>query len=312
MWKILNLRIRFAPSARPAKRHWLRLLSLTVLVLWCFSGQTVAVPPATAAFAPLRELPAEAALDLRVLQAAYPGVVAGLERGPDGLLELLLADGTRLAYDDGARRTQKQAEESLDIRTMLAQVYPLGPVTGRIARPEPGFDPGRHRVQEFFLALYGHSEAEVRESCRTVDFDGNPALFTARHGAADALARVWARLAPQVAAHPDWIPVLRPFGGTLCWRNIAATTRLSVHSFGAAIDLNEELAYWLTDPHPETVPARVLAFPAEIVAAFEAEGFIWGGKWAAFDLMHFEYRPELILKARVLRGEAVLPGASAN
>lgn len=307
MWKILNLRIRFAPSARPAKRHWLRLLSLTVLVLWCFSGQTVAVPPAPAALAPLGELPAEAALDLRVLQAAYPGVVAGLERGPDGVLELLLADGTRLAYDDGARRTQKQAEESPDIRTMLAQVYPLGPVTGRIARPEPGFDPGRHRVQEFFLALYGHSEAEVRESCRTVDFDGNAALFTTRHGAADALARVWARLAPQVAAHPDWAPVLRPFGGTLCWRNIAATTRLSVHSFGAAIDLNEELAYWLTDPHPETAPARVLAFPAEIVAAFEAEGFIWGGKWAAFDLMHFEYRPELILKARVLRGEVVLP-----
>jgi len=133
-----------------------------------------------------------------------------------------------------------------------------------------------------------------------------------RHGAADALTRVWARLAPQAAAHPEWRHVLRPFGGTLCWRNIAATTRLSVHSFGAAIDLNEALAYWLTDPHPETVPARVLAFPAEIVAAFEAEGFIWGGKWAAFDLMHFEYRPELILKARVLRGESVLSGASAN
>jgi len=307
MWKILNLRIRFAPCVRPAKRHWLRLLSLTILALWFFSGQTVAVPPAPAASAPLRNLPAEAALDLRVLQAAYPGVVAGLERGAKGSLVLVLADGTRLVYDDGVRRTQKQAEESPDIRTMLAQVYPLGPVTERTARPKSGFDPGRHRVQAFFLALYGRSEAEVREHCRTVNFDGVDALFTIRHGAADALSRVWMRLAPQAAAHLDWAPVLRPFGGTLCWRNIAATTRLSVHSFGAAIDLNPDLAYWLTDPHPETAPARVLAFPAEIVAAFEAEGFIWGGKWAAFDLMHFEYRPELILKARVLRGEVVLP-----
>ena len=39
------------------------------------------------------------------------------------------------------------------------------------------------------------------------------------------------------------------------------------------------------------------------VEAFEAEGFIWGGKWSEFDLMHFEYRPELILLARLARGE---------
>lgn len=290
----------------------MRLLTLTALALVFFSGRTVAVSsdsasasPPSGRFLPLEQLPAEAALDLRALKAAYPGTVLGMERGASGRLKLVLADGVRLVYDDGAPRTQKQAEESPDIRTMLAQVYPLGPVTEQTARPRPGFDPGRHRVQDFFLALYGHNEAQVREHCRAVTFDGHAALFSTRHGAADALARVWARLGPQVAAHPEWAPVLRPLGGSLCWRNIAATTRLSVHSFGAAIDLNEELAYWLTDPHPETVPARVLAFPAEIVAAFEAEGFIWGGKWAAFDLMHFEYRPELILKARLLRGEAV-------
>jgi hypothetical protein len=26
---------------------------------------------------------------------------------------------------------------------------------------------------------------------------------------------------------------------------------------------------------------------------FEAERFIWGGKWYHYDTMHFEYRPEL-------------------
>ena len=34
--------------------------------------------------------------------------------------------------------------------------------------------------------------------------------------------------------------------------------------------------------------------PQEIVDAFEAEGFIWGGRWAHYDTMHFEYRPELL------------------
>ena len=32
--------------------------------------------------------------------------------------------------------------------------------------------------------------------------------------------------------------------------------------------------------------------PAGIVTAFEAEEFIWGGRWYHFDTMHFEYRPE--------------------
>jgi hypothetical protein len=33
--------------------------------------------------------------------------------------------------------------------------------------------------------------------------------------------------------------------------------------------------------------------PQFIVDAFEAEGFIWGGRWYHYDTMHFEYRPEL-------------------
>jgi hypothetical protein len=41
------------------------------------------------------------------------------------------------------------------------------------------------------------------------------------------------------------------------------------------------------------------AYPWEIVAAFEEQGFIWGGKWYHYDTIHFEYRPELLAKARL-------------
>jgi len=252
-------------------------------------------------------LPGDATLDLAVLRAAYPGAIAGLERDANGHLALVLADGARLTYDDGRQRTPRQALDDPDVRTMLAQVYPLSPVDAATANPAPHFDPGRARVEALFLHLYGASEAAVRAGCRSVRFDGHGALFQKRFGAADALERVWKRLEPQLAAHPEWAAVLRPFGGALAWRRIAGTRRLSVHSFGAALDLNPRLPYWRTEPHPEGAPRRRLDFPAEIVAAFEAEGFIWGGKWASFDLMHFEYRPELILKARVLRGEVALP-----
>ena len=38
--------------------------------------------------------------------------------------------------------------------------------------------------------------------------------------------------------------------------------------------------------------------PAEIIAAFEKHGFIWGGRWYHYDTMHFEYRPELLPQAK--------------
>lgn len=253
-------------------------------------------------------LPPDAALDLAVLRAAYPGAVQGLEPDASGRLALVLADGQRLPYDDGQVRDARQALEAPDIRSMLAQVYPLGPVLEASAHPRPDFDPGRARVQALFQALYGGTEAAVRGNCVVVRFDGHGVAFNARpngqHGAAQALSRVWRRIEPQLPQHPEWRTTLRPLGGSLAWRHIAGTKRLSMHSFGIAIDLNPRLPYWRSEPHPETVPARRLAFPPEILAAFEAEGFIWGGKWASFDLMHFEYRPEVILKARLLSGQS--------
>lgn len=248
-----------------------------------------------------------ARLDLSVLRAAYPGVVDGMERGADGLLYLRLRGGARLVYDDGRQRTPQEAREHPDVRAMLAQIYPLGPLTPATARPAKDFNPGRRRVTAFFKALYGASAAEVRANCVSVDFDGHGELFNAHQGAAAALARVAARIRAQLPAHPEWARVLRPLGGTFCWREIAGTDRLSAHSFGAAIDLNAGLPYWRWERRPATVPAKRLAFPQGIVADFEAEGFVWGGKWDAFDLMHFEYRPALILKARVLAGQVKLP-----
>ena len=37
-----------------------------------------------------------------------------------------------------------------------------------------------------------------------------------------------------------------------------------------------------------------------IIAIFESEGFIWGGRWWHYDTMHFEYRPEILCYARGL------------
>ena len=49
---------------------------------------------------------------------------------------------------------------------------------------------------------------------------------------------------------------------------------------------------------PEKGRSRLLEYPKELIEAFENNNFVWGGKWGHFDILHFEYRPEIIIKAK--------------
>jgi hypothetical protein len=227
--------------------------------------------------------------DLELLRRLYPEAVKSVDAGG-----LTLVDGVRLVYDDGKVKTPEQALDDADLEDMLAQPYPLGPVA---SEPEPGFHPGRVRVTAFFKAVYGHDPAEVKASLVPVPFLNTTVMFNSRNGAAKALEAVGRDL-EALAARPDIRARLLPLSGTFAWRAIAGTERLSMHSFGAAIDLNAKRnTYWQWYKGSDPLGLRK-AFPAEVVEVFERHGFIWGGKWAEFDIMHFEYRPELLAKAR--------------
>ena len=232
----------------------------------------------------------EEALDLYCLREAYPDL-RGLETDGAGRRWLLFADGRRVLYRDSAR-PRPAAPETCDVAASMAAPYPLEPER---PPPPPGVAPGRLRSYDLFRALYGDDREHVTAGLRAVSWPGRPVKLSAP--AAEALARVKMRLAPVLAARPDLLPYLTSEGGFL-WRRIAGEDRLSAHAFGIALDLNARRApYWRWSrlrPHP-----RQRDYPPEIVAAFEAEGFIWGGKWHEYDLMHFEYRPEIICKARL-------------
>lgn len=90
------------------------------------------------------------------------------------------------------------------------------------------------------------------------------------------------------------------------WRVIKGTERKSFHSLGIAIDvlpknLHGKASYWAWTRDKIGDGWMFLPFserwfpPREVIDAFEAEGFVWGGKWGIWDNMHFEYRPELVL-----------------
>ena len=184
----------------------------------------------------------------------------------------------------------------VSVEETLRQVYPLG-TEGRY--PAKGFDPGRLRNEPLLKFLYGSNAAEVRASCETIDFLGQQVLFNRRQGASDALKRVIAKLRKHLAGQPNDTAYVLPSPGTFAWRPVKDTGRLSAHAFAIAIDLNVDKGlYWMWNPPEAKIAATRKNYPQAIVDAFESEGFIWGGKWDAFDFMHFEYRPEFHVYAK--------------
>ena len=234
-------------------------------------------------------------LDLQCLREAYAGIVEGMEEDEKGIW-LRLSEGRRVLYA-AAGTPPAPISPASTVAQSMAQAYPLEP-----ARPQPaaGEAPGRSRSQAFLHAVYGQDRNAVRRDLEMMGFAGQGVLFTNRAGAADALRRVAAAMDVLLRDRPEFLMWVRPLGGSFTWRKVAGEQRLSAHSFGVALDLNPERgAYWRWsggDGHPSQ-----RNFPTEIVKIFEDNGFIWGGKWREYDVMHFEYRPEVICKARKLQ-----------
>ena len=191
--------------------------------------------------------------------------------------------------DDGKKRDHFQMLEDGDIEDSLQQIYPAGPCE---IKPDVNFDPGRIRSERLFRVMYGDSAKEVQSNLVPVKWFGETLRVTKVNGVNAALEAVRDAL----VSRADLRKYLTPSAGVFNWRKVAKQSNLSVHSFGAAIDLNTKFAdYWVwSGGKPGKVPVYKNKFPMEIVDIFEKHGFIWGGRWYHYDTMHFEYRPELL------------------
>jgi hypothetical protein len=94
-------------------------------------------------------------------------------------------------------------------------------------------------------------------------------------------------------------------------RGIAGSPTRSNHAWGMAVDLvpnsYEGLdVYWrwsrvFNREEWHRIPLeRRWSPPQAVIEIFERHGFVWGGKWAHFDNIHFEYRPEILLYNRLI------------
>jgi hypothetical protein len=219
------------------------------------------------------------------LVKAYPEFLTGVENG-----ELVWRDGARMKLSDGiAAKTPYQLLDSPDLDDMFAAPYPKGALSA-----PPTDDPGRARYAPFFQKMYGDcaKDGAARDLVQVPwlkEFGGGTLLVTRINGVDRKLAAVSADLAK---LPPETIKrYLVPAAGGYNCRVIAKTNRASAHGYGIAIDIaTKESDYWQWSASGQ-YRNRI---PHQIVEIFERHGFIWGGKWKAFDTMHFEYRPELL------------------
>ena len=202
-------------------------------------------------------------------------------------------DGTKMKYDDGI--SGKDFETLLNEPCLLDQMlqpYPVGKdYTIPIAENN---DPGRIRYEPFFFKMYGKSKSAVRKNLTTIDWFGRKLKVSKLNGIDKKLLKIKKELLKLPKKYHKYF---MKTAGTFNWRNIAGTSRKSVHSFGIAIDINTSYSnYWRwSKPDDNGKYPYKNKIPLEIVEVFEKYGFIWGGKWYHYDTMHFEYRPELLM-----------------
>ena len=228
---------------------------------------------------------------LAILKDHYPKLIKQV-RGN----HLVLSNDAKLVIDDGKKKNHQAKLKNPDIEDTLSQVYPMGRC--QVGTPAVNFDPGRIRSDALMRHIFGATKNAARGQMRAVNWFGSKVLATKRHGTDKALEKVRDALGKLPKKFSKFY---RKTAGTFNWRVIAGTTRVSVHSFGAAIDINIKYTdYWRwAKGKPGNVPRYKNKIPKEIVDIFERYGFVWGGRWYHFDTMHFEYRPELIAIGRL-------------
>ncbi|MDR2515748.1 MAG: M15 family metallopeptidase [Spirochaetaceae bacterium] len=263
---------------------------------------------------------------LRAYWHTYPDRVSGVSfRGGDWTIKI---GETYFCWADA--RLVPEAETRRAWRPHRFTVYPddipppesFSPADiARIREEAEREYPGRETYHPaFFAALYGGAgRTEMERNLRRVVFLGR--AITVHSLIVERLARI--ETAIRAGTDAETATFLAGIGsiGGYNWREIRGTARMSYHAFGLAVDIlgaaeRSKAVYWMWErernPAWMLIPlSRRWKPPDTVIRAFENEGFIWGGTWALYDNMHFEFRPEMHEIRRLVRarsGSVITPG----
>lgn len=233
--------------------------------------------------------------DILCLMMAYPEYIKDVTKENDGRVYVIMKSGKKVLYDDKKNKSFDQKLFNTDIQDMLEQPYPLTSINKVM---DKDVDPGRLRVYPILDEVYGQSKSKVESNLKIANLGYRRFQFNGNNNAAKSLEKSINELLPMAQRSGKISSCLFPSSGTFNYRNISGTSLKSPHSFGIAIDLardRKDYWKWVTKNEGDS---RINFYPKEIVETFEKNNFVWGGKWSHFDILHFEYRPEIILKAR--------------
>ncbi|MBN2870033.1 MAG: M15 family metallopeptidase [Campylobacterales bacterium] len=226
----------------------------------------------------------------------YPGLVASADESA-----LTLTDSTRFPYKNTLpKNSWDETIDHADLATQLSQRYDAG---GSVTPPPYLHSPGRLRYQPFFQALYGKNKKEIEKNIVTIEWPtlkGSVKLPVTKIAGVDK--KLYA-IGQEISKLPKKERIWAEGATTYAYRVIKDTDRLSMHSFGIAIDLAPATTqYWKDEASAETAKIGYKnTMPLSIVRIFEKHGFVWGGRWYHYDTMHFEYRPELLAPSCVVQ-----------
>lgn len=233
--------------------------------------------------------------DLLVLMLTYPECIKDIEKDEKGFVYLVMQNNNKVLYDDKKEKSHEQKFYNSDLQDTLEQIYPLDMINNVM---EEGQDPGRIRCYSFLSNMYGNSKEAVQKNITNKSTYYGSMMFNKVNGAADNLEKALNIISELAKENPKIYNFVSPTSGTFNYRVIQDTGQLSPHAFAIAIDLKSDPADYWKWCNREKGGNRISIYPEEIVKTFEECGFVWGGKWSHFDILHFEYRPEIILKAK--------------
>lgn len=244
--------------------------------------------------------------DILSLMMAYPEHIVGVRKKDDGNVYIVMKSGNEIIYDDREEKSFSEKIYNGDLQDMLEDIYPLWD-TYEIM--EKNTDPGRIRVYSLLKEVYGSSEKEVSSNLENVFIGGNAFAFNKNNNASKSLQDAVNEIYELLKVKPEIYRHVFPANGTFNYRFIAGTNLLSPHAFAIAVDLKSDSRDYWKWATPEMAQERLNTYSRDVVKIFEKNNFIWGGKWSHFDILHFEYRPEIIIKARyfIEAHEAVEP-----
>ena len=232
--------------------------------------------------------------DILILMLAYPEYIVGVEKKNDDVY-VIMKSGKKIIYDDKKQKSHEEKLANPDLQDMLEQDYPLEKNTEIMDKT---FDPGRGRHYELLNEVYGNSKASIEKNLISLKYGYTNYQFNSKNKANTSLEDALKESMTLAKTIGGIGSILYPASGTYNYRVISGTGRLSPHSYGIAIDLkSDKKDYWKWSSEKQG-KERLKDYPKELVEAFEKNNFVWGGKWGHFDILHFEYRPEIILKAK--------------